>query len=326
VTTTRTADDGGARRAYRWLATAAIALTFAVIAASAYLRHWQAGLSCEPWPACYARIDSAAAEPTAAVRVARTIHRLSATAVAALIVALLLVAWTQRPVWLREALVASAALSVAAALAVLGIVAPASKSPGVVLGNLVGGHVLLTLVAAGLSLSIASPTSSKRAGMVAAAALVCALGVTMLGGLIGAQYASGACRSLWDCTGAHGRAIALPALFSAPATADGRFVAPDGAASLHGLHRLAGAASAVLAGAVIYRMRRDRQQLAVALSAALAVTLLAGAAGASTQPALAYVVLHNAAAAGVCAALAMAAATPRRASEPFDHHAGTTIA
>jgi hypothetical protein len=159
-----------ARRVYGWIAAAAVVLTLAVVVASAYLRHSGS-----------ATVVTSGVEPSAFVRGARLLHRLSATAVAAAILALLLVTWTQRPVWLREALVATAALVVTAALAVLGVVTPGSTSPAVVLGNLLGGYTLLALVAA--AWAFASPANDTRAAtrVVALVALAGAFVATACG-------------------------------------------------------------------------------------------------------------------------------------------------
>ena len=70
-----------AARVHKWfvrLAVASAALMFVVIVASAYLRHWQAGLACPDWPACYGRVDvEAVAAPPLPVRAARLAHRLA---------------------------------------------------------------------------------------------------------------------------------------------------------------------------------------------------------------------------------------------------------
>jgi heme A synthase len=102
------ATDAAARLllVFRRAAFAAAALTFVVIVASAFMRHTQAGLACDDWPACYGRIATSAAGtdvvPTTGVRLARIAHRLAATGVLAFVIGLLLVAWTQKPAWKRE--------------------------------------------------------------------------------------------------------------------------------------------------------------------------------------------------------------------------------
>jgi len=327
VTVERVPDDRGARRAYRLLAATALGFTLVVVIASAYLRHWQAGLSCAPWPACYARADMAMAASESAVRAARIVHRLSAMGVTAAILGLLLIAWTQRPVWMREALTASGALAVAAALALLGIVTPGSKLPIVVLGNLLGGHGLLALVAAAWALASEPSASGRRGRLLAAALLAGTFVITGLGGLLGAHYLSGACPTLLDCSAATaGREVSLRALFSAPPTADGRFAAPDWAAALHVIHRLAAFVWSAVAAVVIYRLRRDRPRLALALLVTLVGLLALGVTAISTQPALAVVVAHNAAAACIAALLAIAVVPTQSTRGGVDANSGTTVA
>ena len=113
------------------MALAAAVLTFVVIVASAFMRHAQAGLSCDDWPACYARVVAADADttPSAGVRLARIAHRIAATGVLALVIGMLLVAWTQTPAWKREGALALCALVIAVALAVLGIATPGARLP-----------------------------------------------------------------------------------------------------------------------------------------------------------------------------------------------------
>lgn len=307
-----TREAHGARRACVWLAAAAVALTFAVVVASAYLRHWQAGLSCEPWPACYARVDVAAADsqPSASLRAVRLVHRLSAAGVTAAILGLLLLTWTQRPVWLREALTATAALAMAAALAVLGIVTPGSKLPAVVLGNLLGGYSLLALVAATCPPAIDASGSTRSVRLLAIMGVVCAFAVAALGGSIGAHYASRACPMLMDCGAAGRGGVALDVL-RAPAMVEGRFVAPEWAAALHSAHRIAALTLVAISALVVYGLRREQPRLAIALSSAVAIAVVLGVMSVSTQPSLATVVLHNASAASVVALLAVASVNAR---------------
>ena len=107
------------------LAVAAAALMFVVVVASAFMRHWQAGLACPDWPACYGRVDAqAGTEPPLPVRAARLAHRVAASGVLVAIAGLLLVAWTQPPRRTREGTLAAIAFALAAGLAALGV-APA---------------------------------------------------------------------------------------------------------------------------------------------------------------------------------------------------------
>jgi heme A synthase len=120
------------------------------------MRHTQAGLNCDDWPACYGRIVASSADgaagtepaPSTGVRLARIAHRLAATSVLALVIGLLLVAWTQKPAWTREGRLAGLALVVAGGLAVLGIATPGAMLPAVTLGKFAGGYLMLALLIA----------------------------------------------------------------------------------------------------------------------------------------------------------------------------------
>lgn len=305
-------DDNTGQRLARFharLALAAAALTFVVIVASAFMRHAQAGLSCADWPACYALLaapDADAATPVG-VHLARIAHRLAATAVLALILGQVLLAFTQRPVWRREGALALAALAIAAALAILGIVTPGARLPAITLGNLLGGYAMLAVLAA--AWSVASPANgpSPAARRLAAVALALVFAQAFLGGMIGAQYGSLACPSLpgcagwsWDRLWTGGALDPLRPL----AVADGRVVTVAGVAGVHVLHRLCGVAVALFALAAALRLRRDRPRLAWSIGTVVVVALALGMAAVSPQPALAVVVAHNASAAALVALLA----------------------
>lgn len=307
----------GLRLLFARTALAAAALTFVVIVASAFMRHTQAGLACVDWPACYGRIEVSGAEalPPTMVRVARIAHRLAATSVLALVIGLLLVAWTQKPAWKREGGLALAALLVAAALAVLGLATPGSKIPAVTLGNLLGGYAMLALLTATAASGRhhdetklpASSTASSRTGGV----LVLVFLQAVAGGMIGAQYALTACPALGECPAfAFGDLLAGGALdpFRALTIVGGRVVSPGSAAGLHVIHRAFGMAVVIATLALAYRMRRIDRRAAMSLAALAAVTPILGVAAIAGMPSLPMTVLHNAATASLVAALAYLAA------------------
>ena len=303
-------------------ALAAAALTFVVIIASAFMRHTQVGLACADWPACYGVVDAAGAEavPSTAVRLVRVAHRIAATGVLALIIGLLLIAWTQRPAWKREGTLATAALAIAAALAVLGIATPGARLPAVTLGNLLGGYAVLAMLAASVATATtanAAPTPWWRPGArlpwIALAALVLAFAQSALGGSIGAQYTLTACTTLGRCPGFPDEFMLSPALdpFRPLSIVDGRVVPPPRAAAVYITHRTIGIAvvvvTLVLASALSKRDRRLAWMLGIlAVAAPLAgvVTILA-------VPSLMLTVLHNTCAALLIAALAMAVVRTR---------------
>ena len=309
-------DDGGGRlaRLYARLALAAAALTFVVIVASAFMRHAQAGLSCIEWPACYARIAApdAPATPSTGVHLARIAHRLAASAVLALVVGMLLLAWTQRPAWKREGGFALGALAIAAGLAVLGIVTPGARLPAVAVGNLLGGYAMLAALAAAWASAAAPDSGTAAARGLAALALALVFAQAFLGGMIGAQYGSLACPTIDGCTRWTWSELAGAIDPLRPLEiGDGRVVTVAGTAALHALHRICGLAAAVAALAAALSLARRRPRLAWAIGALLAAGVALGLAAVSPRPALAVVVAHNAAAACLAALLAAAAAMRR---------------
>jgi len=134
------------RHLFARAATAAAALTFIVIVASALIRHVHAGDT------------TAAAFPMLCVRIARIGHRISAAGVLTLVAGLNLVAWTQRPRWKTEGGLAAVALALTAALAVLGIATPNTPLPAVTLGNLLGGYLLFMTLAATAAVATGAPS------------------------------------------------------------------------------------------------------------------------------------------------------------------------
>jgi cytochrome c oxidase assembly protein subunit 15 len=301
------------------MALAAAALTFVVIIASAFMRHTQAGLACADWPACYGRMEASAGDiaPSIEVRVVRIAHRLAATSVLAFVIGLLLVAWTQKPAWKREGSLALAALIVAAALAVLGLATPGARLPAVTLGNLLGGYLMLALLAATAAATrrhdatASTIASDGTARSIACTVLALVFVQAAAGGMIGAQYALTACPALDGCPAfSFGELLEAGAFdpFRELSIVDGRVVPPRGAAGLHTIHRALGIAVAAAVLALAYRMRRLDRHAALLLVALAVGTPLVGAAAVAGMPSLPMTVLHNAAAASLVAALAYMAA------------------
>jgi cytochrome c oxidase assembly protein subunit 15 len=307
------------RRLFGRLALAAGVLTLVVIAASAFIRHTQAGLACADWPPCYAQIDAhaEAATPPMAVVIARLVHRLAASGALALIIGMLLTARALRPAFRRERRLGLAALVIAAGLALLGIATPGAETPAVPLGNLLGGCLMLATLAA-LTGALASPdsatpqwpaTTSLRP--IALALLALAFVQAGLGALIGTQFALTACTELARCPGfaidefAQGAALDP---FRRLVIVDGHAVAPAGAAGLHVMHRLVGVVLATAALVLAYASRSTNRRAARLLMALALATPLLGATAVVAMPSLAVTVLHNAAAAALIATLAYVAA------------------
>jgi len=136
----------------RRLAWVCVLLMLAVTSASAWLRLAQPRPDCFDWPACRSADRPAASAVAPAVlgeprvlAVVRGIHRAAATLVLVVVMAAAVLALARpprRPVAGRMALTL---LGLALALSVLGIITPGSRAIGVLLGNLLGGLLMLAL-------------------------------------------------------------------------------------------------------------------------------------------------------------------------------------
>ena len=146
----------GADARDRWpprLALACVLLMLVVVASSAWLRLAQERPACSRWPGCRdapaAAVRGPAATPwmgrAGVLAGVRAAHRAAASAMLPAAGVLALLTLARRP---RRAAVGARALAMlglALALAALGIVTPGSRSPWVLLGNQLGGLLLLAL-------------------------------------------------------------------------------------------------------------------------------------------------------------------------------------
>ena len=133
----------------RWqhrLALGCLALMLAVVASSAWLRMAQPRPVCAEWPQCRsasllpAPIE-AAGSPALETAV-RSVHRIAASLLLPIAGALAWLAWRSSPL-LRMPV--GLLLVLALALAALGVITPGSRSPAVLLGNQLGGWLMLAL-------------------------------------------------------------------------------------------------------------------------------------------------------------------------------------
>lgn len=304
------------RRLIRWLALLGALLMLGVIAVSAYIRLAQTGVGCSGWPQCQgdvlrqAQLLAPAADP-AGIAQARRIHRLLAPAVLLLSVAILLLALLPRPRLRRAGRLGLFLLLLALLLAALGIAAGRSGLPAVVLGNLLGGFLMLAVawrLAAVASAAADAPASANlrlrrwaRWGL-----LLLALQVA-LGGLISATHGASACSGLSQC-----REVAAAAGW------DWRFLNPwlatppeqvlpgqPRGAWLQQWHHLGALlVLLVLAWIAWLALRQGRRLAALALYALLVVQLMLGLQLAPAGFPLPQVLAHNLAAALLVALLA----------------------
>lgn len=186
----------------RLLAFAAL-LTVLITSASAYLRLGGNALGCEGWPACYL----AAAEPRAtvadlpAVRWVRGSHRVAASVLGLLIIAIVALGWDALQGRGRR-IAGVTLLFLALFLAWLGRYTP-SLLPAVTLGNLFGGMALFGLIVWMQARPRANVFADYRPAArlrFAAAILLAAIVVqVVLGALLSVRHGTAACSGFPLC-------------------------------------------------------------------------------------------------------------------------------
>lgn len=136
-------------RPWLWLAGLVCALMLLTVALSAFIRLAQSGQVCSQWLDCAPPLGSAAPalRAEALVPLARQAHRVVATVLLALalVLALGLAATRQQLGSPRPARLGLGVLGLGLALAALGIVGRNSSAPAIMLGNLLGGLLMLTV-------------------------------------------------------------------------------------------------------------------------------------------------------------------------------------
>ncbi|HKU85207.1 MAG TPA: COX15/CtaA family protein [Casimicrobiaceae bacterium] len=309
------------RRLLRMLAAVGAALVVVVIVSSAYLRLSQAGLSCADWPACYGNL-SHIADATTAQLAARIAHRIAASAVGFVLIALLGVSLTQRPRLVKQAMIASLALAVATMLATVGAVMSESMQvtpvPAVTLANLLGGFALLALFV-WLRETVRDGRIARSAHSLVVVVLITVIVQIVLGAFVSAKFAALACPAFPLC-GADAPLSALRTTLDPFATlavdATRTIVRPPALATLHWAHRAWAHVVLLLAAiliVVLARNGRGRGALLLALLVVLQVGL--GAMAVLRGLPLGAVVAHNLVAAILLAALVAIACRTRSVSE-----------
>lgn len=288
----------------RRIATFAAFGTFVIVVASAFLRLSAPHRDCAHWPACYGTVVQSVdgTESSAARRAARLAHRIAATAVAAAILALTFLCFTQRPKSPADRALALGLVAVTVFLAVLGRWTPAGTLvPAVTIGNLAGGFGLLTLLWWLRLRHAEGPHGAPvRSPLWLALAAVVLVGATaVLGAFVSANYAALACTTLPDCHGRWWPAATLDAfdMFRPLAVDDAQRVQlADYAPFLHMLHRYLAAAAALTAAALgVWLIARgpSSRALGSGVLVLLAAQIALGVAAIALSLPLPVVVLHN---------------------------------
>jgi cytochrome c oxidase assembly protein subunit 15 len=246
---------------YRPLVFCAVALTFVVIVAGAYVRLEDAGLGCPDWPGCYGQmlgVPDEAPEDVGGERAYRDapldrarawkelFHRYLAGALGVLILAIAAVAWHGRgasgPPWLATALVIVVGFQ-----ATLGMwTVTMLLRPAIVTLHLLGGMTTLALVTwlALREIDPPAPPAAVARGVRPWAALgVAVLAAQIaLGGWVSANYAALACPDFPAC---HGRWLpdmdfgtAFHMFHELGMTAMGAPLPQDALIAIHWTHRL----------------------------------------------------------------------------------------
>ncbi|MCL4744957.1 MAG: COX15/CtaA family protein [Burkholderiaceae bacterium] len=276
----------------RRVALVACLLTVCITAASAYIRHWQAGLGCAQRADCrIVATDEVAAgqvqsvqqaikrvvsaEAPAEVSVARALHRVSATTVGVLVVVIAFVGWSRLANSDRRAIVVAVALTLA--LSWIGLYAALATLP-VTAGNVLGGFALgaaLAWIAAGRAPALSNSARRTRGSTLA-----------------------------WGALGLAGTIALIGVVIAARETVD------LDAATLHLAHRILAFAFAALTLAVLAASGRRAPVLGAALATAAFAQIALGLTNAFSDTPLVAATAHNAVAALI---VAMLAAIARRA-------------
>ena len=260
--------------------------------------------------ATIANVPSVDAPPP--VRIARALHRVSATLAGVLVLLVVVFGWSSMGGGARIA--AAVALVDTVFLSWLGRYTP-HDLPLVTLGNLVGGLLLAVALAwiAAARGGRGVPPGSRNVALTGLALV----GLLAWGGtMIGARHAIDACATPLCASGAR---------FDAAAIDPTRATVPVDAAAAQGLHvahRLVGLLLAIAVALLVLRLRAARPVVAAWLALLVAAQLLLGVGTAlGTQPLL-TTTLHNAVAALLAVVLAAVAGSATAASAAPRRSAG----
>jgi len=284
------------------IALAGVLLVLLVTTSSAYMRLTAAGLGCGDWPACYGQDAARSAAP---VPVARLLHRLSASAAGAAVLAIALVAFVNRRRLARELGVAAVLLALTLGLALLGRATPTAQSPAIAVANLLGGMLMAALLwwlALG-SWRRVRATAPRWLPWLSGLALGGLAVQLALGAMTSTTYSALACTTLPDCAGQWWPQTWSAAEFDPTRPLSDR-AGPS--AAIHLAHRYAAVAVATLVLALAAALWRHRRGLAFAVAGLLGLQVALGVLAMALQLPLGIVLAHNLAAVMLLLALVAA--------------------
>lgn len=195
------------RTRLRQLALWCAALVLLITSLSAFIRLSQSGLGCEPWPQCFGDTlraeQQAGAQPVRdapALQLARMTHRVAASVVLLGVIAMVALCFGRRPRLTREGALALVLLFLALGLAVLGWWTSGARAPAIVMGNLLGGMLMLALCWRLAAPRVqAAGRTSRGLSLLAGVGVAVLLFQLALGALTSGSYAGMSCSGALDC-------------------------------------------------------------------------------------------------------------------------------
>lgn len=176
-------------------------MSLLVVFLSTHIRLGEAGLGCDPWPACYAQLSLADGVkgleiPDSEFKTFRAMHRSVASILGINILIIMLMS-----VWYRKSippLLPVMMFLVVLFLSILGITTPTRSFPAVTLGNILGGIVLSGLVWRQI---LRIRTRTVTSGPLILFLISATLTVQLISGAwASANYTGSACPKLMSCT------------------------------------------------------------------------------------------------------------------------------
>ncbi|MCH8135494.1 MAG: COX15/CtaA family protein [Proteobacteria bacterium] len=316
------------------LAIASLALVILLVSLSAYLRLDHSGIGCEPWPTCYGNIGVVASEVTIGdayerlladarqpMSWARPLHRLVASVLGIMILALALMAVIRK----RDRMLALSLLFLTVFLAWLGIYSEGINNPAIVMGNLAGGFSMLGLLGWMVFRQPPGTRATNRSLRSLAFASLAVLSLQILfGGLTSANFAASACQTVPDCHGSWLPGKNLADAFDITQAhrigASGNVLGGAERADIQKLHRLTAIlAVALIIALVIAAIRAGARYRSTATALLVIVTaeFTVGVAAILTQLPIALAVAHNWLAAILLLSLLRLIAVTRSQSDPL---------